>query len=121
LSVLTYAADPASRRTVGEILLTADAFVELGVAATRQKFAFWLEIDRDTENAEIIRGKCVRYWRAFQSWDGDLFPYVVFVAPDAARVRELERVIAGGPDEAQEIFRVCELDTFSEVIHSNTR
>jgi hypothetical protein len=119
LAVLTYEADPASRRTVGDILLTPDTYAELGVLATRQKFAFWLEIDRDTENAEIIRGKCVRYWRAFQVWDGDVFPYIVFVVPDGLRRRELERVIAGGPDEAQDLFRVYELDTFSELIHRN--
>ena len=116
LAVLSYAADPASRRTVGEILLTPDAYVELGVQATRQKFTFWLEIDRDTENAEIIRGKCVRYWRAFQAWPGDVFPYVVFVVPDEGRRREVERVIAGGPDEAQSLFRVGELDGFPELI-----
>lgn len=120
-TVISYEADPASRRTVGDILLTPDAYVELGVAATRQKFAFWLEIDRDTENADIIRGKCVRYWRAFQSWDGDVFPYVVFVAPDEPRRRELDRVISGGPDDAQDLFRVYELDSFPELIHRNLR
>ena len=121
LSVISYEADPVSRRTVGEILLTPDAYVELGVSARRLKFSFWLEIDRDTENAETIRGKCVRYWRAFQSWGGDVFPYVVFVVPDERRRRELERVIAGGPDEAQQLFRVCELDNFGELIHRNMR
>jgi hypothetical protein len=121
LSVISYEPDPASRRTVGDILLTPDAYAELGVLTTRQKFAFWLEIDRDTENAETIRGKCVRYWRAFQSWPGEVFPWVVFVVPDESRRRELERVIAGGPDDAQDLFRVCELDAFAELIHRNTR
>jgi hypothetical protein len=91
------------------------------VAATRQKFAFWLEIDRDTENAEVIRGKCVRYWRAYQAWPGEVFPYVVFVVPDEPRRRELARVIAGGPIEAQELFQVCQLDTLAELIHRNTQ
>lgn len=121
LTVVRYDADPASRLQVGDLLLTPDAYVELGIAATRLKFAFWLEIDRDTENAEVIRGKCVRYWRAFQSWDDDVFPYVVFVVPEARRRSELERVIAGGPEEAQPIFQVCELDTFGELIHRNIR
>jgi hypothetical protein len=119
LTVIRYDADPVSRQTVGDILLTPDAYVEIGVAATRQKFIFWLEIDRDTENAETIRGKCVRYWRAFQSWDGEVFPYIVFVVPDDARRRELERIIAGGPDEAQKIFQVCRLDAFGGLIHRN--
>jgi len=121
LVVITYEADPASRRTVGDILLTPDAHVELGVSATRQKFRFWLEIDRDTENAETIRGKCVRYWRAFQAWHGDIFPYIVFVVPDDRRQRELERTIAGGPAEAQELFRAYQLDSLAELIHRNLR
>ena len=119
LTVIAYEPDPASRRTVGDVLLTPDAYVELGVSALKLKYRFWLEIDRDTENAETIKGKCVRYWRAFQAWDGDVFPYVVFVVPDAARQRELERVIAGGPDEAQQLFRVYQLDTFGGLIHRN--
>ena len=121
LTVIRYDADPVSSQTVGEILLTPDAYVELGVVATRQKFAFWLEIDRDTENAEVIRGKCVRYWRAYQEWPGDVFPWVVFVVPDEPRRRELQRVIAGGPDDAQDLFRVYELEQFAELIHRNLR
>jgi hypothetical protein len=119
LTVIAYEADPASRRTVGNILLTPDAYVELGLQALKLKYRLWLEIDRDTENAETIKGKCVRYWRAFQAWDEDVFPYVVFVVPDAARQHELERVIAGGPDEAQALFQVYQLDNFGEVIHRN--
>lgn len=119
ISVLRYDADPASRRTVGDISLTPDAYVEIGVQATRRKFAFWLEVDRDTENAEVIRGKCVRYWRAYQAWPGDVFPYVVFVVPDEPRRRELLRVIAGGPADAQDLFQVYELDSFAELIHRN--
>jgi hypothetical protein len=118
ITVISYTADPASRRTVGDILLTPDAHVELGVPATRRKFMFWLEIDRDTENAEVIRGKCARYWHAFQAWPDAVFPYVVFVVPDKARRRELLRIIAGGPAPARELFRVCELDGFPELIHS---
>jgi hypothetical protein len=114
LAVIRYDADPASRQTVGDILLTPDAYTEIGIAATRRKYSLWLEIDRDTENADIIRGKLSRYWRAYQLWDGEVFPYVVFVAPDEARRRELLRVIAGGPDEAQALFRVWTLDVFGQ-------
>lgn len=121
LTVIRYEADPTSRRTVGDILLTPDAFVELGVAALKRKWVFWLEVDLDTENADIIRGKCVRYLRAYQAWDGDVFPYIVFVVPDATRKQQLERVIAGGPDEAQEIFRLCQLDSLAELIHKHLR
>jgi Replication-relaxation len=116
LTVIRYDADPVSRRTVAGVLLTPDAYVEIGVAATRQKFAFWLEIDRDTESADTIRGKLSRYWKVYQEWDGDVFPYIVFVAPDESRQRELARIVAGGPDDAQDLFRVYELDRFAELI-----
>lgn len=116
LSVITYEPEPGCHRIVAGTPLTPDAYAELGLQAQRLKYAFWLEIDRDTENPETIRGKCVRYWRAYKAWDGDVFPYVVFVVPDAARQHELQRVIAGGPDEAQALFRVYQLDDFAEVI-----
>jgi hypothetical protein len=121
LTVISYEADPASRLTVGQILLTPDAYVELGVQALKRKFSLWLEVDRATENAEVIMGKCSRYWRAFQSWDGDVFPYIVFVVPDATRKREIERVIAGGPEEAHALFQVCELGAFGGHIMSVLR
>jgi len=119
LTVITYQAEPGCHQVVGGTPLTPDAYVELGLLEPRLKYSFWLEIDRDTENPETIKGKCVRYWRAYKAWDGDVFPYVVFIVPDAARQRELERVIAGGPDEAQALFKVWQLDSLAEDIHRN--
>ncbi len=121
VAVLRYDADPASRRVVSGIPLTPDAYVEIGVAAIRQKFAFWLEIDRDTENADVLRGKCSRYWRAYQAWDEAVFPYIVYVVPDERRRLELQRIVAGGPAEAQGLFRVYELNAFAELIHRDLR
>lgn len=118
-TVITYQPEPASRVQVHGTPLTPDAYVELGVHSPRRKFAFWLEIDRDTENPDTIRGKCSRYWRAYQAWDGEVFPYVLFVVPDETRQRELARVIAGGPDEALALFRVELLESFAHVIHRN--
>jgi hypothetical protein len=116
LMVISYQPEPGCHRTVGTTLLTPDASVELGMIAQRLRYCFFLEIDRDTENSDTIKDKCIRYWRAYKAWDGEVFPYVVFVVPDTARQRELERVIASGPDEAQKLFRVYEPDTFGELI-----
>jgi hypothetical protein len=60
------------------------------VSATKRKYYFWLEIDRGTENAETLRGKCVRYWRSYSEWDGD---------------------------EAQPLFQVYQLDSLAELMH----
>ena len=119
LTVISYQPEPGCHRVVATTPLTPDAYVELGLRARGLKFAYWLEIDRDTENSETLKGKCVRYWRAYQAWDGDTFPYIVFVVPDMSRCREIERVIASAPDEAQALFQVYLLDDFAEVIHRN--
>lgn len=119
LTVVTYQPEPASHLTVGSVPLTPDAYVELGLQARKLKFRYWLEIDRGTENMDTIKGKCVRYWKAYQAWQEDVFPFVVFVVPDSARGREIERAIAGGPSEAQALFKVYELDGIAEVIHRN--
>jgi hypothetical protein len=118
-TVISYLPEPGCHQTVGSTALTPDAYVELGLRERGLRFCYWLEIDRDTENSDTIKGKCVRYWRAYQAWGGDTFPYVLFVVPDAARKREIERVIAGGPEEAQALFQVSLLENVAEDIHRN--
>jgi hypothetical protein len=117
LTVVTYQPEPGCHQVVGGTPLTPDAYVEMGARGRGLKFCYWLEIDRDTENADTIKGKCVRYWRAYQAWADEVFPYVVFVVPDDSRVREIERVVAGGPDEARALFRVYRLDDVAALIH----
>lgn len=119
LSVVTFEPEPGCHRQVAGVTLTPDAYVEVGLRERQRKYALWLEIDRDTEHAETIKGKCVRYWRAYQHWEGDVFPYVVFVVPDARRAQEIKRVIATGPANAQALFWVLTLDSVAEDIHRN--
>lgn len=121
LTVIEYRPEPAAHLHVGGTALTPDAYVELGVHSTRTKFTYWLEIDRDTENADVIRGKLSRYWHAYQAWDGDVFPYVVFVVPDESRGQELGRIIAGGPEQAHAIFQVYTSDEFGEHVAESCR
>lgn len=121
LAVVGFTPEPASHLSVAGVPLTPDAYAEVGDPVLRLKYRYWLEIDRDTENAETLRGKCVRYWKAYKSWDEDVFPYVLFVVPDERRQREVERVIAGGPSEAQALFQVFPLEALAKVIHRNMR
>src|SRR5579859_2650565 len=62
LTVISYQPEPGCHLSVAGTPLTPDAYVELGLAAPRLKFRYWLEIDRDTENMDTIKHKCVRYW-----------------------------------------------------------
>lgn len=121
VTVITYQPEPVCHVTVGGIGLTPDAYVELGSRLHSLKFLYWLEIDRDTENSDTIKGKCIRYWRAYKACGDEVFPYVIFVVPDSRRAKEIERVVARGPDEAQALFQVYQLESFAEVMHRNMR
>lgn len=119
LAVLRFDVEPASHRTVDNILLTPDAYAEVGVVARRMRFSLFLEIDRGTEHARVIAEKCSRYWHGFQQWTDEHFPYVMFVVPDASRREQVSRITAGGPAPASALFRVVELTTFAEDIQRN--
>jgi hypothetical protein len=81
LTIISYRPEPGCHLSVAGVPLTPDAYVELGLQARKLKFRYWLEIDRDTENMDTIKGKCVRYWRAYPAWQEEVFPFVVFVVP----------------------------------------
>ncbi len=111
LIVLAFETEPSCHRVVGNVLLTPDAFVEIGIGEPGQgiKLSCWLEVDRATEhNHSQIRDKCLRYWHAYQQWSDDtIFPVVLFVVPDERRKAVIDRVIGGGPEEGQRLFRTC--------------
>jgi hypothetical protein len=119
LEVLVFTTEPECHQTVGNILLTPDAYVELGNRAERIKYAHWLEVDRGTEHLDKIQEKCIRYWRAFQVWQGEFFPTVLFVVPDERRVREIQTVVEGGPEDTQTLFKVCEFQYLTKGIDGN--
>lgn len=106
LTLLSFEPEPSCHVAVGSVSLTPDAMTEIGVRALGIKFRLWLEVDRASEHRRVIQDKCVRYWRAYQAWDGEVYPFVAFVVPDERRRREIRSVIAGGPSEAQALFRV---------------
>lgn len=118
LSLIAFEPEPGCHRQVASVQLTPDAYVEIGHRQRKVKIAAWLECDRGTEHRDVIKGKCLRYWRAYQVWDDDVFPYVIFVVPDEKRQAEIERIVGGGPSEAQVLFRVCALPCFPQVIHT---
>jgi hypothetical protein len=115
-ALLRFDPEPACHVVVGAVTLTPDAYVEAGYRDRGVKLSVWLEVDRGTEHRETLKEKCVRYWRAYQQWESEVFPSVVFVVPDEQRARQIEQVIAGGPAEAQAIFDTGLFSTFTEVI-----
>ncbi|MBK3559776.1 replication-relaxation family protein [Streptomyces sp. MBT56] len=106
---------PEPRLNVGTNRLTPDALMVLGFGerGSGEEVDYWLEVDRGTEDADDIEDKCVRYWRAYQQWQrDDVFPFIFFVVPDEQRARFIRGVIAGGPDEARDLFEVATFGDF---------
>lgn len=116
--VLDFQPEPAAHVNVGSIRLTPDAKMRLTFGPSPDdEMAYWLEVDRGTEHADTIEDKCVRYWKAYQQWNPHMvFPLVLFVVPDAERARVIEKVVAGGPDEAQHLFKVCTFEEFAATL-----
>ncbi|WP_367133282.1 replication-relaxation family protein [Saccharothrix sp. HUAS TT1] len=115
LEVVTFTTEPDCHQIVGQVCLTPDAYIELAVHG--QKLTSWLEVDRGTEHLGVIREKCERYWKAFNSgqWDG-VFPYVLFVVPDDRRTSAIQRVFRAGPAEAEQLFSACTVSEFPVIL-----
>ena len=75
---------------------------------------WFLEIDRGTESPAAIGRKCrayQAYWRTGREQDQHgTFPLVVWVAPDEARAKRIEKVISGARNLKRELFRVTTAD-----------
>ncbi|MEC3978143.1 replication-relaxation family protein [Amycolatopsis sp. H20-H5] len=106
LEVIQFTNEPECHQAAGRVLLTPDAYVEIGSRDECKKRCFWLEVDRGTEHLRKIQGKCDRYWWAYSCWQEDYFPTVLFVVPDEQRKRGVERVLRDGSSCARRIFSV---------------
>ncbi|HEX3781432.1 MAG TPA: replication-relaxation family protein [Pseudonocardiaceae bacterium] len=107
LEVIQFTTEPECHQAVGNVLLTPDAYVEVGNRTEQVKHSYWLEVDRGTEHLEVIQEKCERYYRAYGMWQEDYFPLVLFVVPDEHRQSAVERVVQAGPSPARRLLRVC--------------
>ena len=119
VQILGYSTEPESWRTVGGYELRPDLHLELGLIEQRRRAAYWLEIDMGTERQSKIAEKLVAYTRALEEGSADelaLMTGVIFVAPDAHRLRELRWLIDKGDREARKLFRVVELSELAEAL-----
>jgi hypothetical protein len=55
LEVIQFVTEPDCHQVVGNILLTPDAYVEVGDRIEQVKRAYWLEVDRGTEHLGTIQ------------------------------------------------------------------
>ncbi|MEC3978173.1 replication-relaxation family protein [Amycolatopsis sp. H20-H5] len=107
LEVLEFVTEPDSHQSVGNLLLTPDAYVETGARPKQTRFSYWLEVDRGTEHPSTIEEKCERYWSAYQRWAHEFYPRVLFVVPDQRRKTLISKSVEYLAPDTHEIFSVC--------------
>jgi hypothetical protein len=119
LEINGFTTEPDTWLTVGGAELRPDLHVELADIHRRRDVSLWIEIDLGTERQKAIKDKLARYWHAYQHADeGTLpvFPIILFLAPDAARERELRWIIERGEPAAQRLFMVSSVPDFASLI-----
>ncbi|SRR6266516_3868891 len=115
LTVVAFQPEPACHQTIGGIKLEPDAYMEIGLRSYGLRYSYFVEVELSEKRPRKIVGKLTRYWQAFRHDDPEHhFPFVLFIEPDERHKRQIERLIAGGPDAAQAIFHVVAADTVAD-------
>jgi hypothetical protein len=115
------------RRTVdglgGQLVLKPDGFVRLGAGAYEDRF--FLEVDLGSESRTVLARKVRVYLDYFQSGaeqaEHGVFPLVLLLATNEARLKVLIDVCTELPAEAWQLFAVAKLDRALEVMAGQTR
>ena len=118
--VLGFHTEPDSWRKAGGEDLRPDLYVQIADRLNGRELSLWVEVDLGTERLSVIRHKLASYWRAYQH-AGDsmeIFPQVLFLAPDDDRAKHLRWTIEQGDQEAQELFMVSTVDQFGGLYFS---
>lgn len=105
---------------INGVQIIPDLYMYLNVSSTGRDGHMFIEVDMGTENKGNIEDKLKRYGYAYRNWTGETFPLVIFLARDLERVDRLKRMIANSPAK-QDLFRVALLDSFPQLLWSDTK
>lgn len=120
IAVEAFETEPESWRDIAGADLRPDLYVELADLVNGRGLALWIEVDLGTERLSIIRQKLANYWHAYENAPDSMkvYPQVLFIAPDAARAKELRWTIQQGNEEAQGLFMVSTIHEFGGLYFS---
>lgn len=130
LTLLGMSSEPDCWLKVGPYELKPDLFFDLVQHDDEDKpRVIWLEVDLGTEGQRHVKDKLLRYWNAYehnkyqreQAHDPTAlaqFPWVLWVATDEPRVRELRWIISRIPEEARNRFRVTTMEKLPALFSS---
>jgi hypothetical protein len=105
----SYIFDPEPSRfySVGPTQLKPAGYIDSGRR-------YFLEVDRGTEYRAALAEKMRRYIVAYERWDEDRFPQVLFVCHDIDRKRFIEQVVKRQAEPA--LFKVALFSEYLEVV-----
>ncbi|GAB3067973.1 replication-relaxation family protein [Pedococcus soli] len=114
----TFEPEAWAQMRVGQIELKPDAYVEM--AGGGYTDPYFIEVDRGSEFASQLSRKMRHYTAAYNRWDvdrdGDTFPVVLWIVPDAQRARFIENVVRRQDEPS--LFQVT---TFDDAVNSIAR
>ncbi len=119
IEIEAFVTEPDSWMAFEGVELRPDMRVEITDRFNGERYSMWLEVDMGTERPTQIREKLRVYWKAYWSSDETAMSaksVVTFVAPDDERVKLLNWVIEGEPEEAQTMFAAFNLSNFASII-----
>jgi len=116
LTIGTAVTEPDCWQVVGGIQLEPDMYLELERPSTGRTARLWCEIDLGTESPSRLRERFARYIGALDRSRGELavFPLVVFLADDDARVHEIAKLISKLDEQDQRLFRSLSITGFPQ-------
>lgn len=122
IQVDIYETEPDSWRSIQGADLRPDLFVKVSDPIRRKRWSLWLEIDLGTERPRQIKEKLANYWHAYKhasADDLDVYPSIVFLAPDDERERELRHIINEGKNqEAKKLFITSTIKDYAALFFS---
>lgn len=102
----------------GRMSLKPDAFVEISLHDYLD--SYFIEVDKSTESLVRIISKCKQYIRyyntGFEQKYNDVFPLVLWIAPNDKRKIAIQKRIQDELDNFWELFQVVSLDEFAEFV-----
>jgi len=123
IEIFEYRTEPNSWWDVNGVIVRPDLDVRYNDVWRREGGHVFIEYDRASEHDRIIRAKLDDYIAAYNSIDGDdenvpPFPLVVFVAEDAPRAKELQKLVDERSEHDRELFLVSTVTEFAPLLFS---
>lgn len=114
VQILGFSTEPDCWVTVKGTELRPDMYVDLTTSRS-DRLRTWWEVDLGSESQKQLRGKLEAYRRAYNEFEGAIFPLIFWIATDNERAKELLWLIEQLPEQDRALFRVSTVTQVSEL------